>query len=127
MKQPIYDTVMLYDELQNLVKSMCDPTDKVYVVFSMFSDQGGSGREWKVCLPNIQSETPVVEGKVRFMIDYWRVTDEPVYTPYMDNPTWKDIIRSCNKLMNNCDGFGVFLEGFGTTDEPDTFEFVMGS
>lgn len=103
------DTHFLYENLQAKVKEM----GAKRLNFSIFEDNGGTPcKDWKVMAPDITSDNPVVNGKCRVMVDYWRVSPDPVYSPQLENPTWRDLILATDALLQDGDGFGVFLENF---------------
>lgn len=78
-----------------------------------------SGRQ-----PDIFSDDAVVNGKVKFTIDYWRVSTSAVYSPIYENPTWKDVLNACNDLLQNGDHCGVFLEELIELTEGDLKELI---
>ena len=117
-----------YDELQELVASMC--RQKPIVHFSIYESFDNAEGVWMVNAPDIESTNPVILGKVRFMADYWRVTDEPLYSDVVENPTWRTIINIFNDMLQQGDGCGIFLEDL-EMDEPkdgtDVVRFCIGS
>jgi len=135
-KNKLYTKTYSYEELTDAVDSIL--TGPKRVIFSMFSDTTNKTYKpsktdkdnWIVDAPDFTSTTPVIEGKVQFMIDYWRVADEPVLSEVYLNPTWVDIVNACNDLLKDGDGDGVFLEGFSkgkTAEGVTTYEFCIGS
>jgi len=104
----------LYDDLQSKAHAMIDSERKL-IEFSIFKTISGSGEEWKVKAPDIESTEPVIEGDVVFYSDYWRLTaynkDEKVFTTIFTNPTWKDIINSVNNMLLRTCNYGLYLEG----------------
>ena len=130
----LYTKTYSYKELTAAVESVL--TGPPRVVFSMFTDttnkeyKPSEPDNWIVDAPDFTSTEPVIEGKVQFMIDYWRVADEPVFSEVYLNPTWVDIANACNDLLKDGDGDGVFLEGFDkrkTSKGVTTYEFCIGS
>ena len=91
----LYTKTYSYKELTAAVESVL--TGPPRVVFSMFADttnkeyKPSEPDNWIVDAPDFTSTEPVIEGKVQFMIDYWRVADEPVFSEVYLNPTWVDI------------------------------------
>lgn len=116
-----YTQKMTYRALQSKVDSMIDKDTERVVMFSMydFGDFGGS-----ITCPDLDSTEPVIEGKCVFMINYWRVSPEPVQSREYINPTWKDIINSCNNLLLNGDGCGVFLETMNVKEEKNGVKYI---
>lgn len=109
------DTHFLYENLQAKVKEM----GVKRLNFSIFEDGGTAPacprtpcKDWKVMAPDITSDVPAVHGKCRVMVDYWRINPDPVYSPQLENPTWRDLILATDALLQDGDGFGVFLENF---------------
>ena len=101
-----YDLYVGNREMLNLVSGMLEKPRRI--IFSMFNYLDNSMEpDAPVCLPNITSEEPVINGEARFMIDYWRVSDEPIYSRVYVDPTWRDIINACNNLLQHGDGLGV--------------------
>ena len=136
MKLPIkLNSTYEYDELQELVASMC--RQKPIVCFSIFKTNQApenahraGERVWFVDAPDIKSYHPVIPGKVQFVADYWRVSDEPVYSPVVENPTWRVIIDIFNDMLQQGDGCGIYLEGLDiieTKDDISTVRFQIGS
>lgn len=80
--------------------------------------------------PDIKSYHPIITGKVQFVADYWRVADEPVYSPVVENPTWRVIIDIFNDMLQQGDRQGIYLEGLNLTETKDdisTVRFQIGS
>jgi len=130
----LYTKTYSYKELTDTVDSIL--TGPKRVVFSMFADttnkeyKPSQPDDWIVDAPDFGSTQPVIKGKVQFMIDYWRVTDQPILSEVYLNPTWVDIANACNDLLKDGDGNGVFLEGFSkgkTTNGVTVYEFCIGS
>lgn len=112
-----------HDELYEITSSFC--VNKPKIVFSIYKGDGDM-----LIAPDIESSEPVIEGNVQFMIDYWRVSDYPIYSPVISSPTWRDIINACNDLLIQGDGCGIFLEAlYLVKDEHDvkTVRFSIGS
>jgi hypothetical protein len=125
------DRIYNYDDLQKLAHAMC--TNKPILSFSMFETiemNFNDEDEWAVKAPDIDSTEPVFKGKVQFMTDYWRVSDVPVYSEVVENPTWMTIINIFNDMLQNGDGCGIFLEGFYSLKEVgdvQVIRFAIGS
>jgi len=113
-----------YDSLQTAVKARCKDLSRegnVGLTFSIFESAYGCPikGDWVVRHPDIFDEGAVFEGKCIFRSDYWRIADQVVYSDYMENPTWSDIISECNRqLIDPEDGSTacLFLEGFVEID-----------
>jgi hypothetical protein len=73
--------------------------------------------------PDIFCDLPVITGKVKFLIDYFRVSNSAVYSPIYENPTWKDVLNACNDLLQNGDHCGVFLEELLEFTEIDSLKY----
>lgn len=123
-----------YKELTSAVNSILIGPPRV--IFSMFTDTKNTEYtpsepdDWIVDAPDILSTKPIIEGEVRFTINYWRVADEPVFSKVYSNPSWKDIINACNDLLQGGDSDGVYLEGLNkgkTTNNITDYEFIIGS
>lgn len=133
MKQSdiILDRVYEYSDLQKLAHAMC--TNKPVLIFSMFAsieEEEFDVNRWMVRAPDIDSTEPVFKGKVQFMTDYWRVSNMPLYSEVVENPTWMTIINIFNDMLQNGDGCGVYLEGFHTLKEVgdvQVIQFAIGS
>ena len=129
MKLPIkLNSTYAYDDLQELVASMC--RQKPIVSFSIFESFDNYEGVWMVDAPDIESYHPVIPGKVQFVADYWRVSDEPVYSPVVEDPTWRVIIDIFNDMLQQGDGCGIYLEGLDlieTKDDISTVRFQIGS
>lgn len=97
--------------------------DEKRVVFSVYRQAPGGS---EVEHPDIESPEPILKGKYRFMIDYWRVANKPVYSQEFTDPTWKDAINACNRLLETGDGCGVFLEDIRDLGN-GTAELTIGS
>jgi hypothetical protein len=64
------------------------------------------------------------------MTDYWRVSDVPVYSEVVENPTWMMIINIFNDMLQNGDHCGIFLEGLYNLKEVGDvkiIKFAIGS
>lgn len=122
-----------YDDLQDLVANMC--TKEPIINFSIFKTNTklSRGKEdiWFVDIPDIESNTPVIIGDVQFTTDYWRVTDVPLYSPIIKDPTWRDIINIFNNMLQNGDRQGIYLEGMHRLKTEDVnivpIKFAIGS
>lgn len=121
-----------YDKLQELVASMCEQEPILnFSIFKTNEDKSSADRcIWFVDAPDIESTEPVILGKVQFMTDYWRVSDEPVYSPVVENPTWQVIINIFNNMLQQGDRNGIYLEGLvlvNPKDDINTIRFQIGS
>ncbi len=128
----VLDRTYEYDDLQKLARAMC--INKPILNFSMFKSVEGLEEEgenvWNVNAPDIDSTEPVFKGKVQFMTDYWRVSDVPVYSEVVENPTWMMIINIFNDMLQNGDNCGIFLEGLYNLKEVGDvkiIKFAIGS
>lgn len=111
-----------YDELQELVASMCE--QEPIVCFSIFESFDNSEGVWMVNAPDVESLDRVIACKVQFVADYWRVADEPVYSPVVLNPTWRDIINIFNDMLQQGDRQGIYLEGLDLLETKDNVKIV---
>lgn len=120
-----YNRTYEYDELQKLAASMC--TREPILSFSMFKTKECTTVDgaWMVNAPDIESYHPVIDGKVQFMTDYWRVTDEPLYSRIVENPTWRVIIDIFNTMLQNGDRQGIYLEGLNVVEVKDDIKIVL--
>jgi hypothetical protein len=75
----------------------------------------------------LRDTKPILEGACRFTINYWRVANHPISSPILHNPNWKDLLNACNELLQDGDGFGVYLEGFHLeeTNPEGTKEYLL--
>jgi hypothetical protein len=128
----VLDRTYEYDDLQKLARAMC--TNKPILNFSMFESVEGLEEEgenvWSVNAPDIDSTEPVFKGKVQFTTDYWRVSDVPVHSEVVENPTWMMIINIFNDMLQNGDHCGIFLEGLYNLKEVGDvkiIKFAIGS
>ena len=124
------DRIYNYDDLQKLAHAMCN--NKPILSFSMFETAASVDGEdtWRVHAPDIDSTEPVFKGKVQFMTDYWRVSDVPLYSEVVENPTWMTIINIFNDMLQNGDNCGIYLEGFyleKQVDDVQVIRFTIGS
>ena len=124
------DRAFNYNDLYKLAKAMC--TNKPLIQFSIFKTNEGlsDSKQWIVNAPDIDSTEPVIAGKVQFMTDYWRVSDVPVYSEVVENPTWMTIINIFNDMLQNGDECGIFLEGLYNLKEVGDvkiIKFAIGS
>ena len=126
-----------YDSLQTAVQARCKHTSRkgnVGLIFSIFENAYGTpGKDWVVNHPDIFDEGAVFEGKCVFYSDYWRVSENEVFSEVMEHPTWNEIISECNRqLIDPEDGSTaqLFLEGFTEMEPKDgvrVFEINWGS
>jgi len=114
-----------YEKMEEVVRGFgCK-----HVIFSMFKTVSDKD-EWIVSYPDLLSEEPAFKGKVQFQIDYWRVSDDIVNSPVLTDPTWKEVLLAVDKLLENGDGCGVFLEALDkmkTVDGVTIYECCIGS
>lgn len=126
---------MLFSELQPIVNELVGKPSQVrFSIFKDDPDKKGEGNyrdKWYILTPNLRSEKPVIEGEVRFFTDYWRFTEEAIYSRFMENPTWADILKAFDTMIEEeGDGYGVFLEGlYYVNDQHGAkhYKFVIGS
>lgn len=111
-----------YNELQELVASMCE--QEPIICFSIFESFDNSEGVWMVNAPDIESLDRVIACKVQFVADYWRVSDEPVYSPVVVNPTWQVIINICNGMLQQGDRQGIYLESLDLLETKDNVKIV---
>jgi len=125
------DRIYNYDDLQKLAHAMC--TNEPILSFSMFEtvkSMHDEGPDWLVNAPDIDSTEPVFKGKVQFMTDYWRVSEVPLYSEVVENPTWMIIINIFNDMLQNGDGQGIYLEGLyeeNKVGDIQIYRFAIGS
>lgn len=126
-----FDKTSTYEHFQTVAESLIDADKEKRIVFSIFeTSEDLIGDDWTVKHPDITSSEPVIEGRCIFFINYWRVSEDEIYSKEYTNPTWKDIINACNNLLQNGDGCGVFLENIEFSRKVDGvsyFEFLIGS
>ena len=114
-----------YDELQELAASMCK--QEPILIFSIFGDDKCNAdimHQWRVKAPDIESPGRVIACQVQFMTDYWRVSSEPIYSPIVVNPTWRDIINIFNDMLQGGDRQGIYLEGLDVIETKDNVKIV---
>jgi hypothetical protein len=124
------DRIYDYDDLQKLAHAMC--SNKPMLHFSMFETAESMDGEdtWRVHAPDIDSTEPVLKGKMQFMTDYWRVSNVPIYSEVVENPTWMTIINIFNDMLQNGVGCGIYLEGLYNLKEVGdirVIKFAIGS
>jgi hypothetical protein len=103
-----------YNQLCKQVKTLVGkpPAFEFSIISSYDSDDG-----FYVNHPNLESQEPVVEGKVQFHANYWRINESgAVSTPILENPTWKDILTATNDLLEENKASGIFLESLVVTN-----------
>lgn len=105
------------EETDRLVDSLLDKNKDNLVVFSLVHPER---------FPDLASKDPVFQGHCQFLIDYWRVSDTPVFSEIYENPTWKDILNACNDLLQDGDRCGVFLENI-VEEKKGLYAFHIGS
>lgn len=134
-----YTAMSEYNTLQKAAKAMCkhkSAQGNVGLEFSMFESDHGCPTKgnWVVRHPDIWSDEPVFYGTCVFYSDYWRISEEKVYSDDMPNPRWEEIINEANRqLIDPEDGSTacLFLEGFRELEPSSSgkrfFELVWGS
>lgn len=70
----------------------------------------------KVSHPDISSSSPVFHGKVRLVVDYWRVSSGAIHSEILDSPTWKTLICTIDKILTANESDYVFLEDMHPTE-----------
>jgi len=105
------DRIYNHDDLQKLARAMCN--NNPILSFSMFETAEIEDGEdtWRVHAPDIDSTEPVFTGLVQFVADYWRISEVPLHSKVVENPTWMTIINIFNDMLQNGDGQGIYLEG----------------
>lgn len=119
-----------YDDLHKLAKAMC--TNKPMLQFSIFktNEELSDSERWMVNAPDIDSTEPVFTGLVQFVADYWRISDVPLHSKVVENPTWMTIINIFNDMLQNGDGQGIYLEGLYEENRVggiQIYRFAIGS
>lgn len=116
-----------YNILQKTIKQYTER-----IIFSIFNSVDYKKYDlscWIIEAPDVESPEPVFEGK--FYIDYWRFGSKPVFTDILENPTWKDIITACDKLMiDHGDDDGIYFEDINFEQEVNGvkfYKFLIGS
>lgn len=61
--------------------------------------------------PDITSPTPLFEGPVRLRFEYWRVCDTVAFSRPMVSPTWGEILREINRILEENSSDFIYLEG----------------
>lgn len=108
---------MEYSEVMSLVREMVGGNCRL--IFSIFETAPGkkfTPESWIINIPNIKSEKPVYEGKVKF-ISKW----EGYEGKAIQNPTWKDILIEANNAAN---GDHVYLESLREQSEADGVKVI---
>jgi len=103
------------EELDDLIRQLCGKEFFQFSIFKVNDDE----EEISLTIPNIISNEPVLQGKVMFFIDYYKIPKE--FSSIFENPTWKDIIVSCNQLLNEKEK-GFFLEELFEYSQAEFFE-----
>lgn len=81
-------------------------------------------------IPDVSNTIPVYNGECQFYINYWLVSENIVYSAVFNNPTWKDILTACDKILIDSDRSIAYLEGIKFSHVADgikVYEFLMGS
>lgn len=118
-----------YAELVKTVKSFGCNTIQFSIFDTLKYSDTGLSTDWKIKHPDITSSTPVFKGECRFCVSYWRITDQPIFFT-LENPTWRDIIVALDKVMQQGDGNGIFLENIHIKKDKfglEYYEFGIGS
>jgi hypothetical protein len=110
-----------YNKLCKQVEKLVgkDPVFEFSIMSSHDSDEG-----FYVNHPNLKSKDPVIKGKAQFNANYWRINENAVSTPILENPTWKDILIATNNLLEENEAGGIFLEALVITDESNGIKQV---
>ena len=110
-----------YNKLCKQVEKLVgkDPAFEFSVMNSHDSEDG-----FYVNHPDLGSKDPVLKGKVQFNANYWRISENAVSTPVLENPTWKDILIATNNLLEENEAGGIFLEALVITDESNGIKQV---
>ncbi len=123
------DLKITYDLLCEQVNALCKTpkgsnSNVTFSIFNTDTDVVPVGNDWHVLAPNIFDTKPIYKGKCKFLMSYWRVVDEPVYSEEVTDPSLGDAIIICDKMMKERPGY--FLEGININSEK-VLEFVIGS
>ncbi len=110
-----------YNKLCKQVEKLVgkDPVFEFSIMGSAESENG-----FYVTHPDLNSKEPVIKGKVQLNANYWRISENTVSTPILENPTWKDILVATNELLEDNDAGGIFLESLVITDDSNGLKQV---
>jgi hypothetical protein len=116
-----------YANLSNTIKAFGCKT----IRFSIFDTVKYSDRssDWIIKFPDISSTVPVFKGECKFCVSYWRISDVPIYFT-LEDPTWRDIVVTLDRVMQQGDGMGVFLEDIRIQKDKfggEYYNFIIGS
>ena len=100
-----------YTSLSNHVYDIVQPFQRVF--FSLYEEIEhtiNEDGEHLVRFPDIMSNNPLIEGKVKFLINDPDINPEEIFSLELTDPTWKDILQTTNDLLKNCVTQIGFLE-----------------
>jgi hypothetical protein len=80
---------------------------------------------------DIESSVPVFGGPVRLRVDYWRVSNRPVCSQVIQDPSWRQILLEVDAMLSDNNSDYIFLEGLTPGARGDDgvldVELVFGS
>jgi len=119
-----YVCVAPSSKLSDDVHYLIDPPQRVFL--SMFTEEMADSADGSrlVRYPDIKSSDPVIEGKVRFIIDDPYINKSEVFSLELTNPSWKDILQEANNMLKDCDVPIGFLENILPRDA-GTYQLIF--
>jgi len=119
-----YVCVAPSSKLSDDVHYLIDPPQRVFL--SMFNEEtmDNADEDRLVRYPDIKSSDPVIEGKVRLIIDDPYINKAEVFSLELTNPSWKDIFQEANSMLRNCDTPIGFLENILPRDA-GTYQLIF--
>jgi hypothetical protein len=74
--------------------------------------------------PDINSSKPVIEGKVKLIIDDPAINKNEVFSLELTDPSWKDVLQEANSMLKDCDTPIGFLENILPRDA-GTYQLIF--
>ena len=118
--------VSTYSVYSDTVHNLIEGPQRVFL--SIFEEvDGGFGDldgDRIVRYPDIKSTAPVIEGRVKLVIDDPYINKSEVFSLELTDPSWKDILQETNNMLRDCDTPIGFLENILPQDA-GTYQLIF--
>jgi hypothetical protein len=122
-------------KLSDMVNSIVDQPQRIFLSMFRYKDESELSEQLVYDMlklgpgplvdhPDILSKDPVIEGKVKLIINDPEIHKHSISSLSLENPTWTDILQEANYMLARCDTPIGFLEKIVPLDA-GTYELVF--
>lgn len=110
----------------DIVHYLIEPPQRVFLSMYDEVDSGLADPDGArvIRYPDINSSKPVIEGKVKLIIDDPAINKNEVFSLELTDPSWKDILQEANSMLKDCDTPIGFLENILPRDA-GTYQLIF--